>query len=144
MKNSDDRFLQALNLIKLKADLCQPIKFKGLCETFGISPGIKQAIEELGIISGTQETYIYQWICKSNPDLQMVKSIKNIFKRDKQKESVINENFDQLTIDDKINHIEFMLNQIFERVNYLFENLANKEQLKKVDSKWFRDNEATN
>ncbi len=143
MKNSDERFLQALALIKLKCDLGQKIKFKGICETFGITPAVRLAMVELAIIRETQDAFIYEWTSKNNPDLQMVKSIKSIFKRDKQKDTV-KESFEHLTVDDKINHMEFMLSQIFERVNYLFENLADKKQLKKVDSSWYKENEATN
>ncbi len=133
-KKSDQRVLSAM---KLGYQLCKDgdeISWNDIAKAHKISNSFATFLTRLGVIVKLGNRR-FDWI-GDEPSEDMVKKIKsNHFQRPLLKQEVID--FEQRPIDEKLNQIEFMCNQIFERVEYLFENLATKDAKDKIHSDWF-------
>lgn len=138
-QKSNERVLNALKSIKTLMDQDMPVSFEKMYQVFSISRSTQTGLRELGIIQKLSNKK-YQWI-GSEPSIEMCESLKdyhyNKYYSDKNEDEPQIE-FDSQTVDEKLNHINFMLDQLFDRVNYLFENLADNKVKDKVNSDWFK------
>ena len=141
MTKSEQRLHTALVMVKTMADQNKEIAFEQISSMLQITNGIGSILKKMGLIvqNGTKK---YQWI-GSDPDHNMIIDFKKCraktYYKSNDDDDIIIESkpFQDETIDAKLNHIDFMINEIFERVEYLFSNLADPKIKAKVDSDWF-------
>lgn len=135
-KKSESRMLQAM---KLGYELCKEgseLSWNDIAKAHKISNSFATALTRFGVVV-KKSNKVFEWIGEP-PSEELIKKLKadhlqrfNSNKEDK--------TFEEKTIDDKINHLEFMLDQIFERVDYLFQNLADSKSKDKVSSDWYSE-----
>jgi len=143
MKNkskSNERLLLALTSIKTMIDQDQKFSFEKFYDIFKISRSTQTILKKMGIIISLGNKK-YQWVGEP-PTLELCDKLKKYHNTlyhntDEQVEQPELE-FETQTVDDKLNHINFMLDQLFDRVNYIFESLADESVKRNISSEWFK------
>lgn len=143
MTSSEQRVLTALTMVKTLADQDKEILFEQISNMLQISKGLGSVLKKMGTIvqRGVKK---YDWI-GGEPNYAMVSEFKKCrnnmyYKSDGDDVESDYRPFQEETIDEKLNHLEFMINEIFSRVDYLFTSLATREAKEKINSEWFTGN----
>jgi hypothetical protein len=125
LKKSDLRMLRAMQLTYELCSEGSEINMRQIATVHKITNAFSTVLTRAGLVVRINRKK-YEWI-GPEPSLELIQKVRSETAIKKNDDSEIEEpqneenEFENKTIDEKINHLEFMLDQIFERVNYLFE-----------------------
>ena len=137
MKNKNEKLLLFLQSAKSLIDSGDDVNFNKAYEFYSLNRNTQSIMKKLGIIAKIGKNK-FEWI-GGVPNDEMCNVIKDYHKQLSQTEHQEEKpEFEVQTIDEKLNHINFMLDQLFDRVNYMFESLSDDSIKVKVSSDWFK------